>query len=139
MVIELRRTLKNCPNLLENIQSKAIAGKLDATDVAGTDIRMMSYSYVNSKEKSSFEVNAINDEGTRSVLVPSIMVVFSSILCLCSLGGMSWINCSLNSLRRRVFNLMEVAQVIPLFLVLMVLIIVNINFHVRYISTMMLA
>lgn len=52
---------------VENIQSKAIAGELDATDVAGTDIRMMSYSYVNSKEKSRFEVNAINEEANEEV------------------------------------------------------------------------
>ena len=52
---------------VENIQSKAIAGELDASDVSGTDIRMMSYSYVNGKEKSRFEVNAINEDGNEEV------------------------------------------------------------------------
>ena len=67
------------------------------------------------------------------------MVVFSSVPCLGVLGGMSWIKCSLNSLRRKVFNLMEAVQDIPLLLVLMVLIMVNINFQVMCRSTAMLA
>jgi hypothetical protein len=52
---------------VENLQSKAIAGELDATDVAGTDIRMMSYSYVDNKEKSRFEVNALNEDANEEI------------------------------------------------------------------------
>ena len=37
---------------VENIQSRALAGELDASEIAGTDIRMINYSYLNSKDKN---------------------------------------------------------------------------------------
>ena len=39
---------------VENIQTRTIAGELDASDAVGTDIRLMNYSYTNaasSREK----------------------------------------------------------------------------------------
>ena len=41
---QLRRIIQV---LVENIQTRTIAGELDASDAIGTDIRLMNYSYTN--------------------------------------------------------------------------------------------
>ena len=50
---------------VENIQSRAIAGELDTADIAGTDIRLMNYSYVNTSSskdrKTRYEISALDD------------------------------------------------------------------------------
>ena len=51
---------------VENIQSRALAGELDANEVAGTNIRMMNYSYISNKESKEssgrYKVNHLNEE-----------------------------------------------------------------------------
>ena len=54
---------------VENIQSRALAGELDANEVAGTNIRMMNYSYLNNKDNSGrYAINHLiegnKEEGT---------------------------------------------------------------------------
>ena len=52
---------------VENIQTRTIAGELDASDAIGTDIRLMNYSYTNAassrekERKSRYEVNVMDE------------------------------------------------------------------------------
>lgn len=54
---------------VENIQSRAIAGELDTADIAGTDIRLMNYSYVNTSSskdrKTRYEINVMDENEER--------------------------------------------------------------------------
>lgn len=53
---------------VENIQTRTIAGELDASDAIGTDIRLMNYSYTNAassrekERKSRYEVNVMDEK-----------------------------------------------------------------------------
>ena len=53
---------------VENIQTRTIAGELDASDAVGTDIRLMNYSYTNAassrekERKSRYDVNVIDED-----------------------------------------------------------------------------